>query len=94
MIAVKGSLKEENAGLYLFTEVQNSALYMFSMLLQVSLPMLPRAWAVRVFIGCWWIYCILISVAYRASLTASLANPIEKLRITFFYLADDLRILR
>nr|ALG36133.1 ionotropic receptor 3 [Sclerodermus sp. MQW-2015] len=68
-------------GLYLFAEAQNSMLYTYSMLLQVSLPTLPNAWAVRVFIGWWWLYSILVAVAYRASMTAALANPIGKITI-------------
>jgi len=48
------------------------------MLLQVSLPRLPNAWAVRIFIGWWWIYSILVSVTYRASMTAALSQPNAK----------------
>lgn len=65
-------------GLYLFTDLQNSMLYTYGMLLQVSLPRLPYAWTVRVFIGWWWIYSILAAVIYRASMTAVLSNPIAK----------------
>lgn len=69
---------EEWEGLYLFTDAQNSVLYTYSMLLQVSLPLLPRAWSLRVFIGWWWIFSILITVTYRASMTATLANAIDR----------------
>lgn len=51
------------------------------MLLVVSLPRLPQKWAVRILTGWYWIYCILIVVAYRASLTAILANPVPRLTI-------------
>ncbi|XP_039308036.1 uncharacterized protein LOC105206209 isoform X2 [Solenopsis invicta] len=68
-------------GLYLFTDLQNSMLYTYGMLLQVSLPRLPYAWTVRVFIGWWWIYSILAAVIYRASMTAVLSNPIAKVTI-------------
>lgn len=51
------------------------------MLLVVSLPKLPQKWAVRILTGWYWIYCILIVVAYRASLTAILANPVPRLTI-------------
>lgn len=71
-------INEELSGLTLFTEVQNSLLYTYSMLLQVSLPRLPKAWALRVFIGWWWLYTILVTVAYRASMTAVLANPVAR----------------
>ncbi|KZC14210.1 Glutamate receptor, ionotropic kainate 3 [Dufourea novaeangliae] len=74
-------MKKEGKGLYLFTEVQNSILYTYGMLLQVSLPNLPSPWAVRVFIGWWWIYSILVAVAYRASMTATLANPAARVTI-------------
>ncbi|XP_076245450.1 ionotropic receptor 68a [Calliopsis andreniformis] len=75
------SMKIETKGLYLFTGVQNSILYTYSMLLQVSLPSLPNPWAVRVFIGWWWIYSILVAVVYRASMTATLANPVARVTI-------------
>ena len=68
-------------GLYLFTEFQNSMLYTYSMLLQVSLPRLPNAWTVRIFIGWWWIYSILAAVTYRASMTATLSHPVAKYSI-------------
>lgn len=48
------------------------------MLLVVSLPKLPETWSVRVLTGWYYIYCILVVVAYRASMTAILANPIPK----------------
>ncbi|KOC58902.1 Glutamate receptor, ionotropic kainate 2 [Habropoda laboriosa] len=75
------SLKKEIKGLYLFTEIGNSILYTYSMLFQVSLPNLPSPWAVRVLIGWWWIYSILVAVAYRASMTATLANPVARVTI-------------
>ncbi|KAI4499966.1 hypothetical protein M0802_004836 [Mischocyttarus mexicanus] len=73
--------KRMTRGIYLFTEAQNSMLYTYSMLLLVSLPRLPNPWALRVFIGWWWIYSILVVVVYRASMTASLANPVAKITI-------------
>ncbi|CAK9829857.1 Ionotropic receptor 21a [Anthophora retusa] len=75
------SLEKEIKGLYLFTEIGNSILYTYSMLFQVSLPNLPSPWAVRVLIGWWWIYSILVAVAYRASMTATLANPVARVTI-------------
>ncbi|XP_011493794.1 PREDICTED: glutamate receptor 1, partial [Ceratosolen solmsi marchali] len=72
---------EEYSGLYLFTELQNCILYTLSMLLQVSLPLLPSAWSLRILIGWWWIFTILITVTYRASMTASLANSIDRVTI-------------
>ncbi|XP_011863478.1 PREDICTED: uncharacterized protein LOC105559642 isoform X2 [Vollenhovia emeryi] len=72
---------DSTSGLYLFTELQNSMLYTYSMLLQVSLPRLPNAWTVRIFIGWWWVYSILAAVAYRASMTATLSRPIAKVTI-------------
>ncbi|XP_076638914.1 ionotropic receptor 68a isoform X1 [Colletes latitarsis] len=75
------STKKNIKGLYLFTEIQNSILYTYSMLFQVSLPKLPNPWAVRVFIAWWWIYSILVAVAYRASMTAALANPVTRVTI-------------
>ncbi|XP_046744974.1 ionotropic receptor 21a-like [Diprion similis] len=67
--------------LYPYTEFQNSILYTYGMLLSVSLPRLPNAWALRVFIGWWWLYSILVAVAYRASMTAILANPMSRVTI-------------
>lgn len=51
------------------------------MLLVVSLPRLPQKWPIRILTGWYWIYCILIVVAYRASLTAILANPAPRVTI-------------
>lgn len=62
-------------GLYLFADMVNSILYTFSVLLMVSLPKLPTGWSLRILTGCYWVYCLLVVVAYRASLTAILANP-------------------
>ncbi|XP_063974062.1 glutamate receptor ionotropic, kainate glr-3 [Diachasmimorpha longicaudata] len=72
---------EQMKGLTLFTDIQNSMLYTYSMLLQVSLPRLPRPWALRVFIGWWLLFAILVTVAYKASMTATLANPVAKITI-------------
>ncbi|KAL2721084.1 ionotropic receptor 40a-like [Vespula maculifrons] len=74
-------IKQAKKGIYLFTEAQNSMLYTYSMLLLVSLPRLPNPWALRVLIGWWWIYSILVVVVYRASMTASLANPVATITI-------------
>lgn len=62
-------------GLYLFEEIPNSFLYTYSMLLLVSIPKLPTGWSLRMLTGWYWLYCTLIVVAYRASLTAILASP-------------------
>lgn len=64
-----------------FDSLSACILYTFSMLLVVSLPRLPLRWSVRVLTGWWWIYCILVVVAYRASLTSILANPQPRLTI-------------
>ncbi|KAJ8680096.1 hypothetical protein QAD02_015883 [Eretmocerus hayati] len=83
----KISVRKSNArpsewkNLHLFTDPVNSILYTYSMLLQVSLPDLPKAWSLRVFIGWWWIFTILITVFYKASMTASLANAIKRVTI-------------
>lgn len=80
-LKTRGSGRDRNIGvgnLYIFAEIQNSILYSYGMLLSVSLPRLPDAWALRVFIGWWWLYSILVAVAYRASMTAILANPISR----------------
>ncbi|XP_015174946.1 PREDICTED: uncharacterized protein LOC107065607 [Polistes dominula] len=74
-------IKRMTKDIYLFTEAQNSMLYTYSMLLLVSLPRLPNPWALRVLIGWWWIYSILVVVVYRASMTATLANPVAKITI-------------
>ncbi|XP_029043114.2 ionotropic receptor 21a-like isoform X2 [Osmia bicornis bicornis] len=84
------SMKEEIKGLYLFTEIGNSILYTYSMLFQVSLPNLPSPWAIRLLIGWWWIYSILVAVAYKASMTATLANPVARVTIdTLTQLAES-----
>lgn len=70
-----------------FDDLSASILYTYSMMLVVSLPRFPLRWSVRVLTGWWWIYCILLVVAYRASLTSILANPQPRLTI------DSLEVL-
>ncbi|XP_059620562.1 probable glutamate receptor [Phlebotomus argentipes] len=62
----------------IFDDFSNCILYTYSMLLLVSLPRLPRAWAIRLLTGWYYIYCILLVVAYKASMTAILANPVAR----------------
>lgn len=66
-------------GLYLFEHIGNSILYTYGMLIAVSLPKVPTGWAIRILTGWWWIYCLLVAVAYKASMTAILANPDTRL---------------
>lgn len=61
--------------LYMFEELTNSIMYTYGMLLVVSLPKLPPGWSIRLLTGWYWLYCVLVVVAYRASMTAILANP-------------------
>lgn len=68
-------------GLYLFGEIINSILYTYGMLLVVSLPKLPTGWSIRLLTGWYWLYCILLVVSYRASMTAILANPAPRVTI-------------
>lgn len=62
-------------GLYIFERLDNSILYTYGMFMNVSLPRVPTVWSIRMFTGWWWLYCILVSVAYKASMTAILASP-------------------
>lgn len=66
-------------GLYLFENIENSILYTYGMLVAVSLPKVPSGWAIRILTGWWWMYCLLVVVAYKASMTAILANPDTRL---------------
>lgn len=66
-------------GLYLFEDIGNSILYTYGMLVAVSLPKVPSGWAIRMLTGWWWMYCLLVAVAYKASMTAILANPDTRL---------------
>ncbi|XP_061383331.1 glutamate receptor ionotropic, kainate glr-3 [Danaus plexippus] len=68
-------------GLYLFGEISNSILYTYGMLVVVSLPKLPTGWSIRLLTGWYWLYCILLVVSYRASMTAILANPTPRVTI-------------
>ncbi|CAH0406266.1 unnamed protein product [Chilo suppressalis] len=68
-------------GLYLFGDIINSILYTYGMLLVVSLPKLPTGWSIRLLTGWYWLYCILLVVSYRASMTAILANPAPRVTI-------------
>ncbi|VVC94364.1 unnamed protein product [Leptidea sinapis] len=73
--------KPKPVGLYLFDEITNSILYTYGMLLVVSLPKLPSGWSIRLLTGWYWLYCILLVVSYRASMTAILANPAPRVTI-------------
>jgi high-affinity Fe2+/Pb2+ permease len=64
-----------------FDPLSSCILYTYSMILLVSLPRLPVRWSVRVLTGWYWIYCVLVVVAYRAALTSILANPQPRLTI-------------
>ncbi|XP_066157324.1 glutamate receptor ionotropic, delta-1-like [Euwallacea fornicatus] len=68
-------------GLYQFSEPGNSILYTYSMLLLVSLPKLPTGWSLRMLTGWYWLYCLLVVVAYRASMTAILSRPTPRVTI-------------
>ncbi|PZC84641.1 hypothetical protein B5X24_HaOG200761 [Helicoverpa armigera] len=79
----RSNIDDENTkpGLYLFGEIINSILYTYGMLLVVSLPRLPMGWSIRLLTGWYWLYCILLVVSYRASMTAILANPAPRVTI-------------
>lgn len=66
------------SGLHIFGQIDSSLMNTYSMLLLVSLPTMPTGWSLRMFTGSWWLYCILVTVAYRASMTAILANPAQR----------------
>lgn len=70
-------VKEEGEpeGLNLFGEGVNSFLYTYGMILMISLPKVPTGWSLRMLTGWYWLYCTLVVVSYRASMTAILANP-------------------
>lgn len=65
----------------LFDSFENCILLTYSMLMYVSLPRMPKNWPLRVLTGWYWLYCILITVSYRASFTAILANPAPRITI-------------
>ncbi|KPJ04976.1 Glutamate receptor, ionotropic kainate 1 [Papilio xuthus] len=75
------TLDTRAGGLYLFGEITNSILYTYGMLLVVSLPKLPSGWSIRLLTGWYWLYCILLVVSYKASMTAILANPTPRVTI-------------
>ncbi|KAI4462234.1 ionotropic receptor 20a-related [Holotrichia oblita] len=77
----KNKVKIEPTGLYLFSNFFNSILYSYSMLLMVSLPRLPFGWSLRMLAGWYWLYCTLVAVSYKASMTAILANPAPRVTI-------------
>lgn len=62
-------------GLYIFGELVNSVLYTYGMLLLISLPRFPSGWSLRMLTGWYSLYCSLVTVSYRASMTAILASP-------------------
>ncbi|XP_047120591.1 uncharacterized protein LOC124803415 [Schistocerca piceifrons] len=51
------------------------------LLVPASQPPGRRQWRARLVLACWWLQCLLVAVAYRASLTAILANPAPRVTI-------------
>ncbi|KDR18055.1 glutamate receptor 1 isoform X2 [Zootermopsis nevadensis] len=90
VIHIQEERNKTGDGLYLFSKLENGILYTYGMLLLISLPKFPSDWSLRVLTGWWWIYCILLVVAYRASMTAILANPTPRVTIdTMEQLVDN-----
>lgn len=78
---IKHKKREKYQSKDIFDGFGDCILLTYSMLLVVSLPRLPRSWPIRLLTGWYWGYCISIVVAYRASLTAILANPAPRVTI-------------
>lgn len=75
----KNRLQNNNLkGLYMFEEIINSVLYTYGMLLLISLPRFPNGWSLRMLTGWYSLYCSLVAVSYRASMTAILAKPASR----------------
>uniref|UniRef100_A0A0A9WWV2 Glutamate receptor delta-2 subunit n=1 Tax=Lygus hesperus TaxID=30085 RepID=A0A0A9WWV2_LYGHE len=68
-------------GLYLFSKIEDSFMNTYSMLLLVSLPKMPTGWSLRMMTGWWYLYCLLVTVIYRASMTAILSQPVQRVTI-------------
>uniref|UniRef100_A0A336MB17 CSON013115 protein n=1 Tax=Culicoides sonorensis TaxID=179676 RepID=A0A336MB17_CULSO len=77
----KKKTKKSKVPADMFDQLSNCIIYTYSMLLYVSLPKFPMTWSLRILTGWYWIYCILIVVAYRASMTAILSNPFPRVTI-------------
>jgi len=75
VVPVKKEMKGFRIKEDLFDNFSNCILYTISMLLVVSLPRLPTSWSIRLLTGWYWLYCLLVVVSYRASMTAILASP-------------------
>ncbi|XP_068629684.1 glutamate receptor ionotropic, kainate glr-3 [Battus philenor] len=86
------TIETTSTGLYLFGEITNSILYTYGILLVVSLPKLPFGWSIRLLTGWYWLYCILLVVSYRASMTAILANPTPRVTIDTLKELSDSKI--
>lgn len=48
----------------------------FSIMSQVALHLWPRFWPVRMFIGWFWMFCLLITLAYRGAMVSFLTIPL------------------
>lgn len=48
----------------------------FSIMSQVALHLWPKFWAVRMFIGWFWMFCLLITLAYRGAMVSFLTIPL------------------
>jgi hypothetical protein len=47
-----------------------------SIMSQVALHLWPRFWPVRMFIGWYWLFCLLVSLAYRGAMVSFLSIPL------------------
>ena len=74
-IHIQDEAKASGESLYFFSQLENGILYTYDMLLLIFLQKFPSGWSFRVLTGWWWMYCILLVAAYRASITAIVANP-------------------
>jgi len=69
-------LKPSEEEYRIFTAPTNVILTSFSIMSQVSLYVWPRQWPFRIIIGLYWIFCLLITLAYRGAMVSFLTIPL------------------
>lgn len=65
-----------NTEYHAFTGRSQVVFTCFSIMSQVALHIWPRFWAVRMFIGWFWMFCLLITLAYKGAMVSFLTIPL------------------
>jgi len=60
----------------IFSQWDSTIFTSFSIMTQVALHLWPKFWPVRMLIGWYWLFCLLITLAYRGAMVSFLTIPL------------------